>query len=218
MIAFLAPLIALLAQVQPLVIQDEKLTYDVRSARVGKMGRATFSVTQQPGGNIRLAFDFDARVLFFKVSDHTFSELEPESLRMVRYRKRERSPLGGRDEDVAVDYAASTWTDHGKTSPLACDAALDELSMIYLIRNTRLAPGEELTVTRHFDAARNPIRLRGVADAEWDLVEMSVPDPRQDNGTSTLRFYLSRDERRVPVRIESSMPGAGRVTMVLVKE
>jgi hypothetical protein len=45
---------------------------------------------------------------------------------------------------------------------------------------------------------------------------MQVPDKRQQSGFSILRFHLSRDERRLPIRIESTMPLAGRVTMTLV--
>lgn len=214
---FVFPFLLVFAQTQPLVIPGEQLTYEVTSARFGRIGEARFSVTPQPSGALRLAFDFDARVLLFKASDHTFSELEAASLRTLRYGKRERSPIGKRDESVVIDHAASTWSDQGRVQPLASDDALDELSFIYLVRNLELAVGEERVLTRHFDAARNPVKVRAVSFSEdVEIIEMSVPDKRQKGGFSVLRFHLSRDPRRIPLRIESSMPVAGKVVMKLV--
>ena len=207
-----------LAHLEPLVIPGERLVYEVRSARFGDMGRAEFNTATLADGTVRLSFDFATRVLLFKVSDHTYSELDPFTLSSRRYVKRERSPLGSRDEDVIIDHATSTWTAQGESRPLASADPLDELSIIYLIRNMQLAPGAEHVIERHFDAARNPIRVHRLADAadSVDIVEMIVPDTRQKHGSSVLRFHISRDARRVPVRIESSMPIAGRVVMTLV--
>ena len=216
-LALLSFLVAF-AQIQPLVIPGERLVYAVRSARFGDMGHAQFSTATLDDGTVRLSFDFSTRVLFFKVSDRTYSELDALTLRSRRYVKRERSPLGSRDEDVVIDHAASTWTSEGRSHPLGSENPLDELSIIYLIRNIRLTPGSEHVLERHFDVARNPIHVRRVdspADSV-DIVEMVVPDARQKNGNSVLRFHLSRDARRVPLRIESSMPIVGRVVMTLV--
>ena len=213
----LFPFLLVLAQTQPLVIPGERLTYEVSSARFGKMGQAHFSVTTLESGALRLAFDFDAKVLFFKASDHTFSELDPVSLRTLRYGKRERSPVGSRDENVVVHHGSATWVENGRANILASSEALDELSFIYLIRNIELAVGEERVMTRHFDQARNPVRIRAVSFSEdVEVIEMSVPDKRQKNGLSTLRFHLARDPRRTPLRIESNMPVAGRIVMTLV--
>ena len=205
-------------QIQPLVIPGERLVYEVRSARFGEMGQAEFNTVKLVDGTVRLSFDFATRVLFFKVSDRTYSELDAGTLRSRRYVKRERSPLGSRDEDVVIDHAASRWTADGRSHTLGSEDPLDELSIIYLIRNMRLASGSDHVLERHFDAARNPIRVRrvdGPADTV-DIIEMVVPDARQKNGSSVLRFHLSRDARRVPLRIESSMPMAGRVVMTMV--
>lgn len=212
-------LLILLVQTEPLVIPGEFLTYEVSSSTFGKIGQARFSVSELENGSLRLAFEFDARVFLFKASDRTVSELDRRTLRTLRYAKRERSPIGRRNESIVVDHAASSWTDaEGTTHELASDDALDELSFIYLIRNLDLAPGEERVLERHFDSARNPVTVRSVAgsSAVLDVIEMSVPDPRQKSGNSVLRFHLSRDQQRVPLRIESSMPLAGRVTMTLI--
>lgn len=214
------PLALLLSQLQPLIIPGEHLTYDVSSSRMGKIGKAelsTVAAETEAGRIIRLTFQTDVKVLLFKASDRTVSELDATHLNTLRYSKRERSPIGKRDENVAVDIAAGTWTDGHVTRTLACTSALDELSIIFLIRALRLEPGQEHTVTRHFDSRRNPIKLRalGRVSEVYDVIEMTVPDDRQDTGVSVLRFFISRDESRIPVRIESTMPVAGRIVMVL---
>lgn len=208
------------ADAQPLLVPGESLRYEVTSARFGRMGEAVFSTEVLRDGTVRLAFDFDARVLLMRVSDHTESVVDPELGAMIRYSKRERSPLGGRDEHVVVDHAASQWTDAaGSTHPLAAGNALDELSMISLVRGLELAPGAELVVRRHFDRARNPIRIRHAGrSAVADVIEMTVPDGRQSGGTNTVRFELAREPGRVPLRIISHMPVAGRITMTLIPE
>ena len=217
---FLLPLTLFVAQVEPLLIPGEQLVYDVTSSKFGKIGRAemrTQTVTSTSGSIIRLSFETNAKVLLFKATDHTVSELDAADLRTVRYSKRERSPIGKRDENVSIDYLTRTWNDGRQTRPLACDGALDELSVIYLIRALEMGIGQELEITRHFDRARNPIKLRSIPNASdsLDVIEMTVPDKRQDSGVSVLRFYLTRDRNRLPVRIESSMPVAGRITMTL---
>lgn len=210
------PFLWLFAQTNPLIIPGERLTYEIRSTRAGTIGTAQLS-TERSDDVLRLTFETNAKVLLFKASDRTTSELEPETLRTLRYSKRERSPLGKREETVTIDYAAGTWSDGETTRQLACESPLDELSFIFLVRSITLQPGEERIITRHFDRERNPVRLRALADASqnYDVVEMTVPDKRQNSGVSVLRFFLTRDDRRVPARIESSMPVVGRVTMLL---
>ena len=47
-------------------------------------------------------------------------------------------------------------------------------------------------------------------------VEMRVRDPeRYSGGEGVIRFHLTDDARRIPVRIESSMPVGGRVVLSL---
>ncbi len=220
MLQFILPLALLLGQLQPLLFPGEQLVYDVVSSRMGRIGQAelrTETVGTEAGHNVRLTFQTHVKVLLFKASDLTVSELDAERLSTVRYSKRERSPIGKHDENVSIDPEAGVWHDGKKPHELASDAALDELSIIFLLRALRMAPGEEQVLVRHFDEARNPIRVRalnGVSDL-YDVVEMTVPDHRQDSGKTVLRFYFSRDAARVPVRIESNMPLAGRITMTL---
>jgi len=210
----------------PLVRPGEELTYEVRTARFGVIGQAKLRVeadTIDGRKALRLAFDFGGRVALFKVQDQTRSWLDPETLSTLRYSKSEKSPIGEREELVNVSAERMVWTEAGETNPLACPEPLDELAIIYLIR--ALEPNTSMTVTRHFDEARNPIAIESLGARKVDALgseqianafRMTVPDARQKNGKSELRFYISNDAARVPLRIESRMPVAGAMTLSLV--
>ena len=213
-----------IANTRPLIRPGEELVFAVSSSRFGRMGTAQMRVqaadTAEGVPAYQLSFDFSARILLFKVSDHTRSWLRADSLSTVRYSKHEHSPVTSRNEDVVVDQRLGEWSDGKNWSPLGAEHPLDELSFIYLVRSLDLQVSQAVEVRRHFDAQRNPVRIEAVARrvvAGRDVVvyEMHVPDPRQKNGSSTLRFFISDDDARLPMRIESSMPAAGQITMTL---
>lgn len=192
------------ARALPLVRAGEEIVYSVHSSRFGNIGKAILRVDADTLDGVpayRLSFDFEARIALFKVADHTRSWVRADDLSTLRYRKDERSPLGGRKEDVRVG------------DDVATDQPLDELSFIYFVRALYLETGDTILVNRHFDPARNPVRVTALAPGYY---EMRVPDTRQKSGTSALRFLISADAARLPLRIESSMPLAGKVTMTLI--
>ncbi len=192
------------ARTRPLVRPGEEIVYAVHSSRFGNIGQAVLRVDADTVGAspaYRLSFDFSARVTLFKVSDRTRSWLDAEQLSTLRYSKTESSPLGSRKEDVRVG------------DDVATDQPLDELSFIYFIRALDLQPGDSITINRHFDPRRNPVRITSLSPRYY---EMRVPDSRQKSGTSRLRFLIGSDATRLPLRIESDMPVAGQITMTLV--
>ena len=210
---------------RPLVRPGETLTYRVHSARFGTIGTAIMRVepdTMRGRAAYRLSFDFNAKITLFKVSDQTRSWLDAETLTTLRYTKAERTPIGRRDEAADVFPMRERWASAKDESPLASTLPLDELSFIYYVRT--VGHMADMSIDRHFDQARNPVRFRclGAADVEAlgqhrtaHVIQMDVKDARQKNGTGTLRFYLSEDEARLPLRIDSSMPVAGALTLTL---
>lgn len=215
-------------------VQGEELVYQVRSSRFGKIGQAVMRVagrdTVRGRETLVLSFNFSAKVLLFRVSDSTRSWFDPVARHSLRYTKRERSPLGDRDERVEILPEEGTWIGGEDTFDLASAEPLDELSFLYFIRTLPLHDGEVYRVHRHFDKARNPVVVTvverssveadvGSADGNVQLptivVEMRVRDSRQEDGTSVIRLHLTDDSARVPVIIETSMPVGGALRMTL---
>lgn len=212
--------------VRPIIRAGEVLTYRVHSSRFGNIGTAVMRVdedTAQGQPAYRLSFTFKGRVMLFKVSDETQSWIDPTTFSSLRYRKRERTPIGSRDEAVEVMPTRGAWSDEHGTHPIASEAPLDELAFIYFARGLPAA-FEEMNLTRHFDQARNPVVFQQLpaetvtalgGDSKAIVIEMHVPDARQKKGRSSLRFYISEDADRLPLRIDSSMPMAGTMTLTL---
>lgn len=199
------------------------------SGPLGRIGSGTMAV--EDGGTAGgrqtwlLRFDFRGRMGPVTAEDRTRSWFDPRAVASVRYTKHERSPLTSADEDVTMDLAAGRWSDPaGRGGPLASSAPLDELSFLYFLRTLRLADGESHTLTRHYEVDRNPVLVRVVerrtlrvpaGEYHTVVVEMRVRDRDRYGDTGLVRLYLSDDARRIPVRIDSSVPRVGRVTLTL---
>ena len=87
-----------------------------------------------------------------------------------------------------------------------------------------LADGATLVLDRHFDPSRSPTTLRALGRGSVSTkagvfttreIEMRVRDTRNYKGEGIIRFSLSDDACRRPVRIESTIPGAGTVVLTL---
>jgi hypothetical protein len=143
----------------------------------------------------------------------------------LRFRAVERRPFSKHEEEVELYPEERRWeTEKGKSGDSPTDAPLDELSFIYFVRSLPLDTDSAYTFNRFYDPQRNPTTVRvisrdSVATAAGRfstvLVEMRVRDPQRYQGEGTLRFYLSDDACRIPVRIESAMPNVGLVTFSL---
>lgn len=207
----------------------ERLTYSVRSVRFGGLGKATMSVhgpelvRGQP--TYLLDFEMRGRVAIAAISDRTRSWIDPETMATYRYEKRERSPLSGHSEEVELFPAERRFATVGaEDGVMPTEVPLDELSFLYFIRTLPLRDDDQAEFNRHFDPARNPVRIRVVARETIAVpagtfhsivVEMRVNDRKRFGGSGVLRMHLSDDERRIPLRIESSVPVAGRIVMDL---
>lgn len=227
--AVLAPAATSAAQGHPLPFASgERLEYVARAPH-GLKGKATMWVDGPEAvrgvQTLVLRFDFATRVGFVRISDRTTSWLDPVRFAMRRYDKQEVRFMARHTEHVDVDPVTREWTEaDGRTGRSPTSAPLDELSFIYWLRTMTLAPDSTMTVERHFDPARNPtiIRSLGPGHVETPLgtfatqeVEMRVRDARNYKGEGVIHFSFSDDPCRRPVRIESTIPDAGRVVMTL---
>jgi hypothetical protein len=206
----------------------ERLEYAARAPH-GLKGRATMWIEGLE--NVRgvetmmLRFDFSTKVGFVTIADHTTSWVDPVRFAAHRYDKREVRFMARHSEHVELEPASREWTEaDGRTGTSPSADPLDELSFIYWLRTVTLDPGETMTLERHFDPARNPTVIRSLGRGRVATplgtfvtreVEMRVRDARNYQGEGVIRFSFSDDACRRPVRIESTIPEAGKVVMTL---
>jgi hypothetical protein len=231
----------LAAQVQPVIVAPivplaarpfapgETLRYAVRLSAVNLRGRGAMWVDgpEMVRGTETwvLHFGFRARLGPVKVSDTTESWLDPRRMASLRFVKREHHPLSSHDEDVALFPEEKRWSSNdGSAGDALTSAPLDELSFIYLLRTVPLAIDSTYQFNRHFDAARNPTTVKvirresvtvGAGTFDALLVEMRVRDPAHYRGEGIIRIHFTDDARRLPLRIESSIPVAGTALLTL---
>lgn len=230
---------ALAAQLQPSLIAPataappfqvgERLQYAVRLSAVSLRGHGAMWIDgpQLVRGTETyvLHFGFKARLGPVKVSDTTESWLDPRRMASLRFVKRERHPFSSSDEDVALFPEEKRWSAADGTKGEAITAApLDELSFIYFLRTIPLVTDSTYRFNRHFDAARNPTLVRvlgresvtvGAGTFPAVVVEMRVRDPARYRGEGVIRIHFTDDERRLPLRIESTLPVAGTALLTL---
>jgi len=206
----------------------EKFEYSGR-VHVGVSGRGTLRVdgpSQLRGTTVwTLHSDMEGKLGFLKASDRAVSWIDPERMSALRYTARERHLLAKHDDDVSIFASEKRWAaEDGGAGPLVSDAPLDELSFLYFLRTLPLADEAEEPVARHFDAARNPTVVRVVGREEIEvgagrfravIVEMRVRDARRYKGEGVIRIHLSDDACRLILRLESTMPDAGKATLAL---
>lgn len=206
----------------------ESCVYRGTSA-LGRIGTGTMAVEagEPVGGSATylLRFDFRGKIGILGISDRTRSWFSPSALASHRFTKRERSPITSRDEDVRMDLEGGRWEAEPRGGgAMTTDAPLDELSFLYYVRTLRLADGDSYSLARHYDPRRNPVTVRVLGRGRINVpagsfraieVEMRVLDPVRYRGEGVIQMHLTDDARRVPVRIESAIPRAGRMVLSL---
>lgn len=207
----------------------ERLEYRVRLSAVGMTGKGAMWVdgpeVVRGVETYVLHFGFKARVGPLRVADATESWLDPRRMASLRFVKSERHPFSSNDQDVSMYPGERRWASvDGGAGESLTDAPLDELSFIYFLRTVPLAPDSTYRFDRHFDSARNPTVVRvigrdsltvGAGRFAVVLVEMRVKDPERYHGEGVIRIHFTDDTRRLPVRIESTIPRAGTAIMTL---
>lgn len=197
----------------------ERFQYAVRLGRL-ELGRGTFDSrpdTAMPDVDARrVSLTIDVGVAFAQIHDSHVSWLATDPLRTLRLRKRYRElgrEKGGRwrlDHEAGVSVAVGT--DGGSRSPMP-EAALDGLGLLYLLRTMPLEPGETTRLDRHFQPEHNPVVFRVVGRERIRVpagrfrtvvVEPVIPALDVFGEDRDARIWLSDDERRLIVRVEST--------------
>lgn len=208
----------------------ERIEFDVRVARVGATGTAQMSVEGpvdvRGTPTLKLHFDFRAALGPLSASDCSISWIDPSRFVSLRFHKKERHLLARGEESLELypDEGRRVGVD-GESREMGTSVPLDELSFIYFLRTLAFDADSTLELARHYEAGRNPVRVRmlGRDTVQTPLgmipviqLEMRVRDPRRyGRGEGVIRLDLSDDARRLPVRMESEMPLVGRAVMTL---
>lgn len=216
------------AQARPFA-PGERLTYQARVARLGNIGTARMwvegpvDVRGQPTWHLR--FEIDSKVGFVRVLNVSESWLDAFTMTSLRFHKRERHPLSKREESVEVYPDEQRWQSaSGGAGRTTTDKPLDELSFIYFLRTAALDEDGAIRFDRHFETSRNPTMVTVVGREVVEtpagrfntiIVEMKVRDGRYGGDGGSIRLNLTDDARRLPVRMESSVPMAGKAVLTL---
>jgi uncharacterized protein DUF3108 len=207
----------------------ERITYRVNAGGVGAIGRATMSV--EGPVDVRgtptylLRSQTKAGMGPFKGSQLMESWLDPLMVRSLRFHEQERRLFRSHSVRTEILPEERRWTDDdGDSGESITNASLDELSFIYYLRTLPADRDTLYEFNSHFDAARNPVTVHespgGVVETPsgsyvTTLMEMHVHDPRRYRGGGIIRVFLTDDRCRLPVRIESSVPGMGSFVLTM---
>ena len=205
----------------------ERLVYAGRARGVGGHGAMWIDgpVSVRGVETMELHFDFAARFGPVSVSQKTTSWLDPSRMAALRFSKQERNPIVRHSETFELYPDERRWEgSDGDGGGSPTDAPLDELSFIYFIRTLPLLSDSALSFTRHFDVVRSPTTVRILGREQITtpagtfstiIVEMRVRDSKHYKGEGSIRLAITDDRCRLPVRIDSDIPGAGKVVLTL---
>ena len=205
----------------------ERLTYLVRVDRMRASGRGTMWVegpaSVRGTATLVLRSVVEVGIGPIKAIDKTDSWFDPARMAALRFEQHHRYLFSRRNFDVEMFPEEMRWASRDSAGASMTDAPLDELSFIYYLRTLPLDGDSSYSLNRHYDASRNPVCIRvlgrdtlEVALGRFAVViaELRVKDPRF-TGEGLIRLYITDDADRVPVRIESALPGLGSAVFTL---
>lgn len=222
----------------------ERAVYDVRvalgsvpSPRPLGEARLTVEGTERIEGTrtYRTSLEVEGRVpLVYRMDNRQVSWVAPGPIRSLRYLERLREGDYRRHRKYRLDQEAGVHTRYDRVDgawreveeearvPMPANA-LDEVSFLYFVRSLPLEPGATYRYERFFEPDGNPVTLevlgRETVRVPAGSFETVVVRPvLQTDGLfaegGRARVWISDDERRLIVKIESSMK-VGRVDMHL---
>jgi len=206
----------------------ERLTYHVRVDKMRASGRGTMwiegPVDIRGKSTLLLRSAVEVGIGPIMAINHTHSWLDVSRMASLRFEQTHRYLWSRRNRDAELYPEEMRWAgSKGDSGSSLSDAPLDELSFIYYIRTLALAADTSFQLNRHYEAERNPVSINiagrdkvriPLGEFAVIVVELRVKDPRF-TGEGVIRLYLSDDADRIPVRIESTLPGLGSAVFTL---
>jgi hypothetical protein len=195
----------------------EKLTFSIQYGFV-RAGTAELEVRPGDGdgswiltSRARTNSFFD---VFFKVRDEVRSWVDPETMETLRFEKTLSEGKFQDEETILFDRGRNVAVyDDGKEAVLT-DEARDVLAAFYHLRSQRLPIGERVPVAYHASKKNWSIEVR-IGKAEMVevpagkfrcvCIEPFLKSVGVFKQTGRLRIWVTADERRMPVKLESKV-------------
>lgn len=161
-----------------------------------------------------------------RVDDHFESWIDVETLATLRSLKKVREVGYSADRHYEIYPEAGYWDrlDTGESEETVTALPLDDVSFIYYARTLPLEVGESYTFDRYFIADRNPVILHVLrketievpAGTFETIVVRPVIKARGLFGEGgEAEIYLTDDDRRLLVRLNSRVPVVGSLSLHL---
>jgi hypothetical protein len=194
----------------------ERLTFSIRYGII-KAGTATMEVARDGEGVLRIVSRAHSNSffdVFFKVRDEIVAWVDPESLQTLRFQKNLNEGKYRKREQVDYlwDRGVARYTD-GTEVELAPDAR-DVLTSFYYLRTLRLPIGLTVPMTYHSSKKNYPVEV-DIHKVEWVetpagrfrcfLIEPYLQTVGVFNQQGRLLVWITADERRMPVKLESKV-------------
>jgi hypothetical protein len=207
----------------------ERLTFRVRTAKLGTVGHAVMTITGpvdiRGTETVLASFDASAGIAFMKGADKTRSWFDLRRMTSLRFEKLEKRPFSSEKDSVEIYPELHHWEGvRGDSGAITSDVPLDELSFIYFLRTLDFAPDTVYSFDRHYDSRRTPTSVRVVKRetlttpaGEFSTVEleMRAKDGQSFKDDVLLHLWISDDRCRLLVRVESAIPLLGNGIMTL---
>lgn len=209
---------------------SEKLTYRI-TLRDIPAGKAVIEASNS-NGELRITTRVTSNEFvsaFYPVDDFIDTRLIKGNYLVTRVRQREGGVVSDTGFTLMLRERTAFWVDRLRerylNTPLPREDVTDLVTGFYFLRNLSLEVGKSV-VLHLFDGGsyapavvevvrRERLKLPGFREAEAILVHPNLSTSGFFAGTGPLSIWLTDDERRVPVRLETSIRW-GRVRMELV--
>jgi Protein of unknown function (DUF3108) len=162
---------------------------------------------------------------FYKVKDQIVSLADVRYLLTRRTSKRLREGNYKVDQEIDWDHDAKELVYEDGEKVEMKPGARDVLAAMYYTRTLPLAVGDSIRVPTHDNKKSYPIVLHVIGKEKADtplgkfdcwVVEPLLETPGLFNRTGTLKVWLTNDEERVPVIMQSEVK-VGAITAVLIE-
>ncbi|NNK62888.1 MAG: DUF3108 domain-containing protein [Gemmatimonadetes bacterium] len=200
----------------------ERMVFDAHVGILGGVGEAVLEIHADslhgiPVYNTRLQLQASALFGTLTVDNLLQSWLDPETMRALRFAKRQDEPGTKTDEtfDFFIDEGEWRRTDGGEQGALSSQYPLDDISFIYYVRALPLEVGKRYVLNDYYKESGNPVildvvRRETVKVPAGEFQTIVVRPTIQTRGLfgqgGEAELYFTDDVQRFLVMLKSKLP------------